>query len=119
MPESRGLLFQLGRTILALAIVVGLFYLTAKLLLPRLVNRLPKGGGEHLKVVERMALDTRHSVVLVDVAGGTRLLLGTGEQGVQVLGRWDNAGAQGFQTSMGEAREALKPRPEGTDVAAH
>jgi flagellar biogenesis protein FliO len=119
MPESRSLVWQLGRTVLALAVVVGLFYLTAKLLLPRLLHRLPKGGGTHLKVVERLALDTRHTVVLVDVGAGTRLLLGTGDQGVQVLSRWETPGQNGFQTSMGSAREALKPRVEGTDVAAH
>lgn len=84
-PESRGLLYQLVRTVLALGVVIGLIYLIVKLLLPRFVRATVNKGATQLRLIERLIIDPRHTVALVEVAEGQRVLLGLGEGGVRLL----------------------------------
>lgn len=83
--QGESLLRQLGRTVLGLVFVVALIYLTLKVLLPKVLNMRHVVGGQSLKVIERVQLDARHALVLVDVRGEQTLLVATGEQGVQLL----------------------------------
>jgi len=100
-PESRGLVAQLGRTIIALFLVVALIYLTMKLLMPRLLKKLPqRGGGAHLRMVERLQLDPTHHVVLLDVENGPRVLLGTSETGVHMLTSFNPQGGDFTQQML-------------------
>ncbi|MEK7705794.1 MAG: flagellar biosynthetic protein FliO, partial [Myxococcota bacterium] len=83
--EGESLLRQLARTMFGLVVVVGLIYLTLKVLLPRLLNMRQVASGQGLKVLERLQLDPRHALLLIDVRGKQTLLVATGEQGVQVI----------------------------------
>jgi flagellar biogenesis protein FliO len=81
-PPSLGvgeLLGQLVKMILMLGVVVGLAYLTLNKGLGKLVER--QNLGKRVKVVERVALDSKRSLFLVDL-DGKQLLLGAGEGGV-------------------------------------
>jgi flagellar biogenesis protein FliO len=86
VDESPGIIAQLGRTLLALLVVVGIIYGIGKLLTSRLgAFRMIGGGGRVLRLRERLALDNRHSLFVIDVEGGTSLIVGTGERGVQLV----------------------------------
>ena len=105
LDDERSLTYTLMRTVLALAAVLALIYLFAKVGLPRLVQGVSSfKTGSRIKVVERTQLDARHGLYLVELDGTERLLLGTGEQGVQVLMRSTSAGAASgpsFQEHLG------------------
>ncbi len=76
---------QLLKTLVGLGVVVGLIYLLFRLGLARYLGGAAlRGAGRGLKVVERTQLDARHALLIVEVEG-RRLLLATGEHGVQQL----------------------------------
>jgi len=84
-PPSLGmgeLLGPLFKTMLMLAIVVGIAYLTLHKGLGKLVAR--QNLGRRVKVIERVGLDPRRALFLVEV-DGRQLLLGAGEGGVVLL----------------------------------
>lgn len=85
--DGRSLAGQIWRTLLSLLLVVGLIYGIGRAALWRLGRSRGAGaGGAGMKVVERMALDTKHSLFVVEVAGEHRFLLGTGgTEGVKLL----------------------------------
>lgn len=84
---------QLAKTVVALLFVVALIYLLFKVGLGRLLGYATvKSGGKALNIVERAQLDARHALFLVELGPDNRLLVGTGEQGVQVLARVDASG---------------------------
>ncbi|MBI5507931.1 MAG: flagellar biosynthetic protein FliO [Deltaproteobacteria bacterium] len=77
---------QLLRTLLSLGVVVALIYLVFKVVAPRLLGiGMAVKGGKSLKVLERVQLDGRHAVVLLEIDGRRRYLCATGERGVQLL----------------------------------
>ncbi|MEE8410610.1 MAG: flagellar biosynthetic protein FliO [Myxococcota bacterium] len=77
---------QLVKTVVALLIIVGLIYFLFKIGLTRLLGYATTArGGKSLKIVERVQLDARHALFLIELRDGHRLLVGTGERGVQVL----------------------------------
>ncbi len=82
--QGRSLLSQLVRTVMSLVIVVGLIYIVAKVGLVRW-GRMKGITGRHLKVVERLQLDARNALYLVEVGGRTLLLGGGGDKGVQLV----------------------------------
>lgn len=69
----------LAQTLLALAGVCALAWWAL-----RQVARRGVGGGGHVKVLDRVALDARRSVYLLRV-GGRVLLVGGGDQGLALL----------------------------------
>lgn len=79
MGELLGPLFK---TMLMLAIVVGIAYLTLHKGLGKLVAR--QNLGRRVKVIERVGLDPKRALFLVEV-DGRQLLLGAGEGGVVLL----------------------------------
>ncbi len=114
--EGRTLLGQIWRTLLSLLLVVAIIYGLGRLALWRL-GRGRAPGGPGLRVVERLALDNRHSLFVVEVSGKQRYLLGTGsDKGVSLIAVLDGAGA----TSAGDgfadvlASRAAAPRDAGT-----
>ncbi len=70
------------KTILMLCIVLGLVYLTLSKGLGKLVER--QNLGRRVKVVERVGLDAKRSLFLVEV-DGKQMLLAAGEGGVTLL----------------------------------
>ena len=81
-PPSSGLAELLGpllKTMLMLAVVVGLAYLTLHKGLGKLVAR--QNLGRRIKVVERVALDPKRALFLIEL-DGRQMLLGAGEGGL-------------------------------------
>ncbi|MBI3180455.1 MAG: flagellar biosynthetic protein FliO [Deltaproteobacteria bacterium] len=103
---------QLLRTLFALGVVVGLIYLFFKVGLVRLMGIAAVRGGKAIKVHERVQLDARHALYIVELDGSERMLLATGEQGVQVLQRL--APRRDFQSAL-EAGTPGKPLSGGGD----
>ena len=68
-----------ARTLLMLCIVLGLIYLTLHKGLGRLVEKTQQ--GKRVRVVERVVLDQKRSLYLVNV-DGKEMLLGGGDGGV-------------------------------------
>ena len=99
-PEERTLIGQLGRTLVSLILVVALIYLFARFGLQRFVGlRRPGGSGKLLNIVERLPLDAKHALYVVEYAE-ERLLLGTGDRGLELL-------ARGAQISKGSFRKTM------------
>ena len=80
-----GMGMQILRSVIALMLVVGLIYVGGRVLAPRLLSHLPKQRGSRLRVVDRIMLDNKHALLVVEVADHGPLLLATGDAGVQVL----------------------------------
>ena len=80
---------QLAKTVVALLIVVGLIYVLFRVGLAKFVGMAAIKGGKSMKVLERVQLDARHALLIVELDGERRFLLGTGEQGIQMLARLD------------------------------
>ncbi|OGQ13005.1 MAG: hypothetical protein A2138_23910 [Deltaproteobacteria bacterium RBG_16_71_12] len=81
-PPSSGLVELLGplfKTMLMLAVVLGIAYLTLHKGLGKLVAR--QNLGRRIKVVERVSLDPKRALFLVEL-DGKQMLLGAGEGGV-------------------------------------
>lgn len=126
-PEEINWGMQLVKTVIALLIVVGLIYFVFKVGLARLLGYATTARGDKsLKVVDRLQLDARHAIFLVELGPGKRLLLGTGERGVQVLSRLGANGlpaknAESFESVLGKTAAGAvvtMPAPEG-DRDAH
>ncbi len=83
--EDKSLTHQVGRTLLALVFVLCLIYLLGKVVLPK-VFQVPqfKGPSKILKVHERVLLDGKNALYLVDV-GAQRMLIHAGPQGVGLI----------------------------------
>jgi flagellar biogenesis protein FliO len=91
-PES--VIGQLFKTVVALAAVCGLIYLLFRWGPAKMLLQVQAGsrGGKLVKVVERVAIDQRSSLLVVDISN-ERLLIGTGEGGMRVLARMDPNGS--------------------------
>jgi flagellar biosynthetic protein FliO len=105
-------LLMLVETLLALALVCGLAYFIFRWVVPRLQQVVGPGGGM-IRVVERVGLDARKSLVVVEVAGKW-LLVATSEAGVQLISELDAATAE---EAAAEA-ERLRPTFKGTAATA-
>ena len=88
--EERSLLGQLAQTLFALLVVVGIIYFIGKVAMARL-GRVGFAGrsGARIQILERVQLDPRHAVYLIQVDGGPPLLIGTGEGRVQLISSLD------------------------------
>jgi flagellar protein FliO/FliZ len=85
-PESlAGTLF---RTLLVLGVVVGLVYVSLNYGLRKMMGLRGVGasGGGMVKVVERIPLDAKRSLFVVEAAG-EYLLVGGGEEGLSLISR--------------------------------
>lgn len=99
------------KTMLMLALVVGLAYLTLQKGLGKLVAKAQQ--GQRVWVVERVSLGDRRSVVLVTV-DGRELLLGVSEGGVRVLD--EPAPKDRFAAVLDERCAAKEIPAPGTDA---
>ncbi len=81
-PPSMGaaeLIGPLAKTMLMLCVVLGIVYLTLYKGLGKLVER--QNAGKRVKVVERVTLDQKRALFLVEI-DGKQMLLAAGEGGV-------------------------------------
>ncbi|RYF12337.1 MAG: hypothetical protein EOO40_01485 [Deltaproteobacteria bacterium] len=118
-PRTQGLLWYAGRVFLALVAVLALIYATIKGLLPRYFKKWTVLGGRELEVVERLGLDGRNAVVLLRLASGERLLVGTGEHGVQYLTKLDGPPAADFREALTATAAHGGHTQEAPHAAAH
>lgn len=102
---------MLLETMLALGLVCGLAYFVFRLALPRL--NAVRSANSMVRVVDRVGLDQRKSLYVVEVAGRW-LLVGASEAGVHLVSELDAKAAE-------EASEELEHRratPSPTVAAA-
>ena len=111
-PEDHALMYGVLRTLVSLALVIALIFLLSKLVLPRLLKNMGGGRGTFVKVIERTPLDNRHALVLVEVAG-LRLLVGTGDGGVQLVAELPAGAQANFAQSMADIK-GNPPTSSGT-----
>ncbi len=100
------------KTFLMLAVVLGIAYLTLHKGLGKLVER--QNAGRRVKVVERVALDTKRSLFVIEI-DGKQMLIGGGEGGVVLLKDLEVPDAPAAsQSVVGKFSDALsfrKPSP--------
>jgi flagellar biogenesis protein FliO len=80
--------WTLVRTLVVLAMVVGLAWLTLNVGLRKLLGIRAGTGGSMVRVLERVALDPRRALFVVE-AGGEVLLIGGGEGSLSLLAKLD------------------------------
>lgn len=93
-PElpGEGTGYLLFKTLVVLALVVAIIYLTLNVGVRKLLRIAPQGGAL-VKVVDRVALEPKKSVLVVQV-GGEFLLLGSSESSLSFLTKLDGAGVE-------------------------
>lgn len=93
-PELAAEEFSLGwtlvRTLIALAMVVALAYLMLNVGLRRLMGIRAPVGTSVVTVLERVALDQKRSLFVVE-AGGEVLLIGGGDSALSLIAKLDRA----------------------------
>lgn len=82
MGNSLSFLWMLAQTILALALVCGLAYLIFRVILPRLTVNY--GSNNMVRVVDRIGLEARKSLYVIEVAGKW-MLVASSESGVHLI----------------------------------
>ena len=113
------LIGPLAKTMLMLCVVLLIVYLTLHKGLGKLVER--QNVGKRVKVVERVVLDQKRSLFLIEL-DGKQLLLAAGEGGILLLRDVDPAaaatGAPARGASMGARfADALRQKVPGTPPA--
>lgn len=91
MGNSLSFLWMLVQTIFALALVCGLAYLIFRVLLPRLTVNY--GANNMVRVVDRIGLEARKSLFVIEVAGKW-MLVAASESGVQFIAELDAESAK-------------------------
>ena len=97
---------MLLETLLALGLVCGLAYLVFRLLLPRLSTI--RSANSMVRVVDRVGLDPRKSLYVVEVAGRW-LLIGASEAGVHLVSELDAQSAEEAAEELERRRAAPNP----------
>lgn len=82
---------MLAQTIFALALVCGLAYLIFRVILPRLTVNY--GANNMVRVVDRIGLEARKSLYVIEVAGKW-MLVASSESGVQFIAELDAESAK-------------------------
>jgi flagellar protein FliO/FliZ len=105
-PESLGM--ALVKMVLGLGVTLGAIYLSLSYLARRL-QQLPAGRGTLVKVVERLPLEPRRTLYVVEAAG-EYLLVGSGEGPMALITKLD---AEKAKAVISQARAAVSdaPRP--------
>lgn len=97
-----GFLWMLFQTLVALAFVCGLAYLIFRVLLPRLSPNY--GANNMMRVVDRIGLDTRKSLYIIEVTGRW-FLVASSENGVQMISELDAETASEAEKAILENRQ--------------
>jgi flagellar protein FliO/FliZ len=100
---------MLLETLLALGLVCGLAYLVFRLVLPRL--NTVRSANSMVRVVDRVGLDPRKSLYVVEVAGRW-LLIGASEAGVHLVSELDAQSAEEAAEELERRRSAPSPSVE-------
>jgi flagellar biogenesis protein FliO len=76
---------------LGLGFVVALIYLMGRFVAPKIL-RLAPNQTQKLRVLERLALDPKHAIFVVEFEGTERFLIGVSEQNVTTLAQLKQSG---------------------------
>lgn len=101
-------LLMLLQTLFALALVCGLAYVIFRWVLPRL--QVTRSANSMIRIVDRVALDTRKSMFVIEV-GGRWLLIASSEAGVQLLSELDAATAARLADELEQSRLSWRNSP--------
>ena len=117
IPEEEvSFLSQLSQTLLVLLVITGVIYLLGKLASNRLSHlKLYGAKGKRVSVLERVALDSKNALYVVEIDDRETLLLGGGEKGVSLVTRLASAKpapAVSFGDRLEEAAEASEQAQE-------
>lgn len=111
-PELAAEEFSLGwtlvRTMVVLAMVVALAYLTLNIGLRRLLGIRAPLGTSVVTVLERVSLDQKRSLFVVE-AGGEVLLIGGGDSALNLIAKLDRAEVDKLRTTAPAAPVQLSP----------
>lgn len=91
------------QTLVALAAVCALVYVFFRIILPRF--QFGANSNQMIRVVERVGIDTKRSLIVVEVAGKW-LLVGVSESGVQLVSELEGAQAMAAEAQILLDREA-------------
>jgi len=124
-PESLG--WMLTRTLLMFGAVVGCIYLTLNVGLRKLMGLqgVPMGRPAVVSVVERVALEPRRTLFVLKAAG-EYLLVGSGDNGLQLLSKLDTEAVERIRSERPPANvvpltpflQKLLARRDATQQAA-
>ena len=93
--------WTLARTMLVLAMVIGLAWLTLNVGLRRLLGIKPIVGTNLVTVLERVPLDQKRSLFVVEAAGEI-LLVGGGEGALALISKLDRAEVEKLRATRAE-----------------
>lgn len=93
----------LVQTLLALAAVCALAYVVFRVVLPKL--QAGQNSGQIIRIVERVGIDTRRSLIVVEVAGKW-LLVSISENGVHLVSELNQQEAEQAEAEILAVREA-------------
>ncbi len=96
---------QLFQTLLALVFVCLLIYLVGRFGLSRLTGLRTGAPTKTLSLHEKLSLDPKNALYIVEVKGKGKLLLGGGEQGLQMICNLNDTSA--FEESMDRTHTPL------------
>jgi flagellar biogenesis protein FliO len=111
--SNASFVLMLFQTLLALAFVCGLAYALFRWVLPRLQGVTGAGAGSMVRIVDRVGLDTRKSLYVIEVAGRW-LLVASSESGVQLISELDATSAE----EAAETIERMRPNFKGASTNA-
>lgn len=95
--EDLNLGWTLARTMLVLAMVIGLAWLTLNVGLRRLLGIRPTVGTHLVSVLERVTLDQKRSLFVIEAAGEI-LLVGGGDGALSLIAKLDRAEVDKLRT---------------------
>ena len=102
MESGLSFLWMMVQTILALAVVCGLAYLLFRVVLPKF--NFAGSGNSMVRVVDRVSIDARKSLCVIEVAGKW-LLIAVSEAGVQLVAELDAESARISESDIAAARQ--------------
>ncbi len=79
-PTEMSFGWLLVKTLLALGLILGLAVVFIKYLMPKMAFTLKQSANQKIKITERLPLDARRSLLIVEVEG-KRSLIGLSENG--------------------------------------
>ena len=100
--SSLNFVWMLFQTFLALAFVCGLAYLIFRVLLPKFTTNF--GANNMMRVVDRIGLDARKSLYIIEVTGRW-FLVAASEGGVQMISELDAQTASEAERVIVEKRQ--------------
>lgn len=106
--EDLNLGWTLARTMLVLAMVIGLAWLTLNVGLRRLLGIRPAVGTHLVSVLERVPLDQKRSLFVIEAAGEI-LLVGGGDGALSLIAKLDRAEVDKLRTTSSSQPVQLSP----------